>query len=395
MDTKMELRFRQIHLDFHTSQHIAHVGEEFDADEFADTLAGAHVNSVTCFARCHHGYIYFDTRKHPERKHPHLKRNLLAEQIEACHARGIRAPIYTTIQFDHFTADRHPEWLALQADGKIMGTPPYEPGFYRYLCVNSPYMDFLKEHIQEILETFPVDGFFLDIVQPLDDSSIWTKSAMQAEDLEPSDETARKAFGLRVLDHFKEEMTAFIRQSNQDCTIFYNAGHIGPQDRNSAPQYTHFELESLPGGGWGYQDFPAVARYARTLGLDSLGMTGKFHTSWGDFHSYKNPAALQFECYRMLALNAKCSIGDQLHPSGKMSAATYDLIAPVYDQVEKKEPWCAGAEPAVEIGLFTIEEYNYLHQPEETLGAAQMLQEGAYQFDIIDSSSDISNYSLL
>ncbi|MGE5223877.1 MAG: beta-galactosidase trimerization domain-containing protein, partial [Omnitrophica WOR_2 bacterium] len=86
---------------------------------------------------------------------------------------------------------------------------------------------------------------------------------------------------------------------------------------------------------------------------------------------------------------------DQLHPSGKMSAATYDLIAPVYDQVEKREPWCAGAEPVVEIGLFTTEEHNHRHQPDETLGAVQMLQEGAYQFDIIDSSSSFSNYRVL
>ena len=60
--------------------------------------------------------------------------------------------------------------------------------------------------------------------------------------------------------------------------------------------------------------FPLSQRYARTTGLDCLGMTGKFHTSWGDFQSYKNEAALQFECLQMLALNAKCSIGDQLHP---------------------------------------------------------------------------------
>ncbi|MBS13756.1 MAG: hypothetical protein CME19_19435 [Gemmatimonadetes bacterium] len=32
------LRFRQIHLDFHTSEQIACIGSLFDADKFADTL---------------------------------------------------------------------------------------------------------------------------------------------------------------------------------------------------------------------------------------------------------------------------------------------------------------------------------------------------------------------
>jgi hypothetical protein len=53
-----ELRFRQIHLDFHTSGHIPGIGLDFDPEEFAATLERARVDSVTCFARCHHGWIY-------------------------------------------------------------------------------------------------------------------------------------------------------------------------------------------------------------------------------------------------------------------------------------------------------------------------------------------------
>jgi len=390
-----ELRFRQIHLDFHTSQHIIGIGATFDPDLFAATLEEAHINSITCFARCHHGYIYFDTQKHPERKHPHLQRNLLAEQIEACHARNIRVPIYTTIQWDHFTAEQHPEWLALQADGRIKGTQPYEAGFYRYLCVNSPYLGFLKEHIQEILETLPVDGLFLDIVIPLDDSSKWTRTAMADAGMDPSDPLQRRAYGQQVIDAFKREMTSFIRQCNKVCTIFYNDGHIGIRDRNTAEVYTHFELESLPNEGWSYLHFPISVRYARNLGRECLGMTGKFHTFWGDFHSYKNQAALQFECFRMLTLNAKCSVGDQLHPSGKMDQATYRLIGSVYAEVAKKEPWCSEACPLTEIGVLTTEEFYYERVPAETAGAVRMLQEGSHQFEVLDTHSDFSAYSVL
>ena len=53
----VDLRFRQMHLDFHTSESIPDVGAKFDPDEFAETLKWAHVNSVTCFARCHHIWI--------------------------------------------------------------------------------------------------------------------------------------------------------------------------------------------------------------------------------------------------------------------------------------------------------------------------------------------------
>ena len=145
---KLDLRFRQIHLDFHTSEFIDGIGSQFNPDEFAATLEKARVNSITCFARCHHGWIYYDTQVNPERRHPHLALNLLKAQIDACHARNIRVPIYTSVQWDHYTADQHPEWLALDEKGCIssfQSTSPFEAGFYRDLCLNSPYVEaFLK-----------------------------------------------------------------------------------------------------------------------------------------------------------------------------------------------------------------------------------------------------------
>jgi hypothetical protein len=394
-----ELRFRQIHLDFHTSEDIEGVGAEFDAEEFAGTLERAHVDSITCFARCHHGWMYYESQAFPERVHPHLaNRNLLREQIEACHARGIRVPIYVTIQWDHLTANEHPEWLALDEHGCPIGTPPYEAGFYRRLCVNSPYVDFLKAHVRELLETLPVDGFFFDIVGPLDCSCRYCRARMEAQGLEPADPAARRRFGLRTINAFKRDLTHFVRQFSPDCSIFYNAGHVGTRHREVAGAYTHFELETLPSGGWGYLHFPITMRYARNLGIDCLGQTGKFHTSWGDFHSFKNPAALQYECFRMLALGAKCSIGDQLHPSGRIDPHVYDLVGSVYAAVEKKEPWCQRAKPVTEIGVFTPEEFHGAEiggLPPALMGVTRMLEEGAHQFDIVDSQSDLSRYAVL
>jgi hypothetical protein len=389
------LRFRQVHLDFHTSEHIPGIGAHFDADHFGDTLTKAAVDSITVFARCHHGYLYYPSKAFPERVHPHLERNLLKEQIDACHARGIRAPIYVTVQWDYFTANEHPEWLAQDEDGRISGTPPYEAGFHRRLLVNSPYRDFLKAHVAEIFEMFPVDGLFFDIVQVLDDSSKWTRDAMLAAGLAPSDKAARLAFGREVIAEFQADMTAFVRGFSEDCTIFYNSGHIGPRHRASTNDFSHWEVESLPSGHWGYEHFSLSARYARTLGIPVLGMTGKFHTAWGDFQSYKNQAALEFECFRMLALNATCSVGDQLNPNGAIDETTYELIGAVYRSVAEKEPWCAGATPLVEIGVLTPEEYSGDRIPTETSGASKMLTELGHQFDFIDSQADFSAYRVL
>ena len=401
----MSLPFRQIHLDFHTAQNITNVGAKFDAEAFADTLAKAHVNSINCFARCHHGYLYFGSERHPERVHPHLQTNLLKEQIEACHARGIKVPIYTTIQWDYFTARAHPEWLALDADGRVQGPGPYEAGFRHNLTVNSPYFDFLKAHVAELFELLPVDGFWFDIVKPLDDSSSHTRRQMIEAGLDPSDPQARKRFGLQVITHFKNEMSDYVRSFSEDCTIFYNEGHVSPSLRGSLDAYSHLELESIPSGEWGYIHFPVTARYARTLPKPYLGMTGKFHTEWGDFHSYKNLAALQYECFLMLALGARCSVGDQLHPNGQLDAPGYDLVGKVYAEVAQKEPWCEDVQAVTEIGVLLPEAFGSeavpaastpdARVPKAAAGACRMLEALGYQFDFVSSHTDWSGYQVL
>ena len=397
---KSRLPFRQIHLDFHTSRFIEDIGSDFDPDEFADTLVKAKVNSINIFARGHHGWIFYDTKKYPERRHPHLKCNLLKQQIEACHARGIKTPVYITVQWDHYTVRRHPEWRVVKADGKLDGAPPYEDGFYRRLCLNTPYVDWLKGFVGEVLDELPVDGLWLDIVDAQDCSCWYCQQGMGDMGLEPSNTKDRITYGTHVLHKFEAEMTEYIHLFDPELLVFYNAGHVGPRHRPMVDWFTHLELESLPSGGWGYLHFPIAARYARTLGLDYLGMTGKFQTTWGDFHSFKNQAALEFECFHMLALNGKCGVGDQLLPNGRICQDTYGLIGKVYSQVAEKEAWCENAQQVTEIGVMTPEEFDpALHRDNTDFrpiqGAVRILQETAHQFDIIDSLAEFGRYKVL
>jgi hypothetical protein len=393
-----EPRFRQIHLDFHTSEAIPGIGSEFDPEEYVATLQRAHVNSITSFARCHHGWLYHQSAKFPERIHPHLTRNLLAEQIEVCHAHDIRVPIYTTVRIDWYTAQRHVEWLCTDENGCIMGTKPFEAGFYRVLCLNTPYVDFLEAHTIEVCETLPTDGIFFDIVQSVPCCCRFCVEGMIREGRDPSNPQHRAAYGDQVLQRFQKRLFHAVHSRVPEAQVFFNQGHVGPRHRPILDTYTHLELESLPSGGWGYLHFPMTQRFARNLERGTLGMTGKFHTSWGDFQSFKNPRALEFECLNMLALGAKCGVGDQLHPTGKIDAATYDLIGGVYAQVEAAEPWCVGAVPQVDVGVFTPEEFvgaEPWKTPAVAMGAVRLLQEIHCQFDMIDSQSDFAKYKVL
>lgn len=390
---------RQVHLDFHTSEHIPGVGKDFDPEAFAQTVKDAGVSSMTVFARCHHGWLYYPSKRYPELLHPSLERpGLLLEQVEALHAVGVNAPVYITVQWDYHSATTHPEWLIRGRDGAQEGGPFTEAGFYQSLCVNTGYMDFLKTHTEEVCELLGdrLDGIFFDIVgiRPCYCSACLAE--MRARGIDVNDPAEVRAFAGFSMNRFKETMTALVRRYHKDCTIFYNAGHVGPCTKKSAKYYSHFELESLPSGSWGYLHFPATARYARKLGTDCLGMTGKFHTEWGDFHSLKNQAALEFECFRMLSMGFACSIGDQLEPYGILNPATYRLIGKVYHPFAEREEWARPSVPLVEAAVLTPEPEAWEHQvPETVLGATQMLEELALQFDIIDPKMDFSGYRLL
>ena len=93
-------------------------------------------------------------KKFPELIHPGLKnKNFLLEQIEACHKRGIKVPVYTTAQWDGRIMREHPEWLAVDENGEFIDTQGVPaPHFYHTICLNSGYRQFFKDQLQDMIE---------------------------------------------------------------------------------------------------------------------------------------------------------------------------------------------------------------------------------------------------
>ena len=400
---KGRIPFRQIHLDFHTSEQIENVCSEFDAEEFATTLEKAHVNSITLFSCCHHGMLYYDSKKYPEMVHPHLvHRDLLREQTEACHRHGIEVNLYTTIRWNKPVADEHPEWICIDETGALQdykGRGYFEPGFYKNLCVNTEYRDFLKDQFGEVLASIPAEGVWYDAAFVTECCCPTCIKMMKEKGMNPADPKDRREFSLMTYYDMVEDLTKFAKSFNPNFRVCYNKGHVGYLDKPVIDGYSYFSFESLPGADWGYLDFPVSAKYMRNFGKECLGLTSRFHTEWGDFHAYRNKAAMEYEVFSMLANGCKCTIGDQMDYWGKLHSDMYRQIGEVYASVEEKEPWCEGAYPITEIGVFTAEEFYATGKageiPGASEGAARMLMELGYQFDFIDSDSEFERYELL
>ena len=114
-----QLRFRQVHLDFHTSPDIPAIGAAFDKEQFQDALKRGHVDSITCFGICHHGWNYNDTSV--GKRHPHLDFDLLRAQFEAAKEIDVNVPIYITAGISSRIGAEHPEWREITSDGGLCG----------------------------------------------------------------------------------------------------------------------------------------------------------------------------------------------------------------------------------------------------------------------------------
>ena len=390
-------RYRQIHLDFHTPPDCENIGVNFDPTEFAHTLKSAHVNAINIFSKCHHGYAYYPTQVGTI--HPHLKFDLLGEQIEALHQADIRCPIYYSIIWDELAAAQNPGWVVVNKDGTVASRPPLSHIMaWTSLDYSSGYFDYVIGQVEELCSSYDVDGFWFDICWAQANYSPWGLRQMRQAKVDIEDDQAVWAYARQQQLEFFEKLSQFVYDKTNNASVFFN-GTMNPAMREVTPFMTQLEIESLPTvGHWGYLHYPIMARQARTYGKDILGMTGRFHGHWGDFGGLKTVDQMQYECGTIVAAGGKISVGDQLHPSGKLDPAVYRMVGQAFEHIEALEPWLVDAKPTAEVGILAttmLDEKADLHYSHETEGIAQIFLETGIQFDIIDTQATFDDYPTL
>ena len=399
------LNQRQVHLDFHTSEDVKNVGSCFDKSSFQRCLKKGHVNSITLFAKCHHGWMYYPSKA--GKMHPNLNFDLLSAQLEACREIGVDAPIYLSGGFDNNYYYDHPEdamqWAREAETWEIKATPEGRKyadcrPHYHLLCFNSPYFDKLMGEVREVVETFRPIGIFIDIVAERVCYCPHCMKLAKSLGMDTDDDETFRRLAVLTYKKYTDTVREIATSIKPDIRIFHNGGHIKSGRRALAYTNTHLELESLPTGGWGYDHFPKSAKYASHLGLDYLGMTGKFHLGWGEFGGFKHPNALRYEVALSLAHGAKCSVGDQMHPYAFMDEATYESIGIAYGEAEAVEEYCYGVKPVADIAVLMAESYASNIKATDhiaDIGACRMLLESHKLFDCIDQDCDFDRYKLI
>ena len=224
------MNFRQVHLDFHTSEKIDGIGADFDKKQFQKTLAEARVDSITLFSKCHHGWSYHPTDANE--MHPHLSFDLFGEQVAAAREIGVNAVGYISAGLDEKYAVAHPECLARNRNEQIIRTADFSTAGYHLLCMNSPYLEVLAEQVKEMCSRYDVSGVFLDIVKPTNCYCRNCISLMEKQGLDPDCAEDVATMALRTYEKYTKAMRDAADSVNPALTVFHNGGATPRGKRN-------------------------------------------------------------------------------------------------------------------------------------------------------------------
>ena len=341
---------RKIHLDFHTGGFIKDIAKDFNPDSFAISLKNSYVNSVVLFAKCHHGYSYNNTKIGT--RHPGLDFDLLKAQIDACHKYGITTMVYFSVAVDEL-------WATTEDNQQQAFGSDRRGHFYRVdVDTEKPYVsDYLWPMIDEVVKNYDLDGFWFDF---------------------PGN------------DNFVDQTVKRIRDIKPGIIVAYN--QQWNKSRAELSKLDLLEIESwmqkLP-----LYHVPYLARYARGA-VPLTGISIRFLNMWGDMGALVDEQKMMFDAATLLANGCLVTVGDHLHPYGKLEPAIYQRIKSVMEYAEKVEPYVYKAQSIPYIALFKhVDDDDQSHTTTESVAA--ILLDAGIHFDVIDATSDIKDYKAI
>jgi len=304
---------RKIHFDMHTPGQVENVGGDFDPQTFARAVKETGAEAVSYFSRCTYGWSYYPTCI--GLAHPHLKRDVFGDGVNALKHEGLRVIAYYAI--DYIPAplgERHIEWCHCGPDGV-----PRLDADSRYLaCPIGPFPEqMLIPQFREIAASYPIDGFFLDGVYTFFEQPCYCERCRRTFGglipHEPDDPTWRafRHFQVqRIWDVFGRA-AAEVAQIRPGCVIGINwmastwysvpppasIGYLtGDPPVDNLTFETAYQLAA-----WSWRDKPADLMNQRML------------HSWSDF-TCRTPENIKTEFATSLAAGGKLFIGDLLQP---------------------------------------------------------------------------------
>ena len=394
--------YRKLFFDFHTHSSAVEVAREFNAEKWAEELETTGAQAVSAFAKCGYGWRYYLDGK-VGWLHPKLPSNLdmLGETIEACHKRGIKVIAYYHTFNSEPIAERFPEWIEKDSEGKARGIS---------ICMISPL---LEEHmlpqVEEIARNYEIDGLFFD--------GTYAHSPCYCRYCR---EKFKKATGLEIpidfndpnwkiyidwkLETFREirkKVIEAVHRGRKDVLVAFNWAYTLRQPEIPPEDIGFLTLDIFPDN----QAFNASyqTKYWTTLNKPFDIMNSAFLQWWGDW-GMKPSVTLKQECATIIANGGKTFIGYQMYPQFKVEEAVMRELKDTLEFVKEREEVCKDSVVIPYIAVLHSTSSHFTRKPnffvDETSlrGLHKILLESGIHYNIVNEKTlleSIDNYKLI
>lgn len=372
-----ETSFRKLFFDFHSSGTAIGLASRYNAEQWAQRVQEANAQAVSVITKCGFGYSYY--RKGNIRYvHPHLPEgvDMLGEQVEALHRRGIKALGYYHTFNSEPIASAHPEWLERDAAGLAKGTS---------ICLMSPLVEeWMLPHIVEIVTSYDVDSMFFDGTYA--HSICYCASCRQRyAEASGGQEIPASLQAGNALDYIAWRQAQFVALRGQICEAIH--AHRPEVAVSFNWVYAPRVPESVPDGvdNLAADIMPKdqvtegsyFARYWATCGRPFDIMPVAFLQWWGDW-GCKPAVAMQQEAAAALANGGLVWLGYQMNQAYDVEPAVMREMGKTLAFVREREPLLVGAKPVPYVAVLHSTT-TALTQDNPSLMADESALRGAYR----------------
>lgn len=334
-------------------------------------MASTGAELVVVFAKCHYGNAYYNTQV--GHKHKNLgERDLLREWVAEARRQQLSVLAYYSVDRDLWAGHLHPEWRMRDVQGQLVDEDRFPPEWAAmgFLCYNSPYRDYVRQQVDEILD-YDIDGFHFDMLwfghtgkvcycqycKPL----FHKKYGIDMPSEPTWDEAWAKFLEFRYDSNarFCEELRTFIRHKRPALSVMYNYHGTPPNSWQEGMLPVKHRLISDYGTGEGYPmrlghhyaSFMSCFLSNLEPGTPWQGVTSRYTRNMSD-KTVRPLSDMTWESMTYLSHGGMPLFVDTPQDDGfTLDPAAYERMGMFFHEVKVKRE-LFGYQPVLQVGLY-------------------------------------------
>ncbi|MBE6928693.1 MAG: hypothetical protein E7463_00300 [Ruminococcaceae bacterium] len=155
--------YRRNLIDMHIPDWDPAFFSQIDPKDYVAKLKTANVDTAYIYTTSCVGLCNFPTKVGKMHEGLH-GRDIIREITDGCREVGIRPVLYINF-WSKWAYDTYPEWRSIAPDGRVSGDYMFgQPGRYGMCCLNSPYGEYFRSLVRELMAGYETDGLWIDMI---------------------------------------------------------------------------------------------------------------------------------------------------------------------------------------------------------------------------------------